>query len=140
MFVKQLRLMLPICLILYSCAKEREGWDKYVHASDVLDAQEKITAEVLEKHISTLASDEFEGRAPGTKGEAKTIEYLTESFAAAGLKPGNPDGTWIQKATMLGVTSELRAQLLTDDERWVMKTGENIIGNTYRTNKSETSC
>ena len=102
----------------------------------MLDAQEKITAEVLEKHISTLASDEFEGRAPGTKGEAKTIEYLTESFAAAGLKPGNPDGTWIQKATMLGVTSELRAQLLTDDERWVMKTGENIIGNTYSTNKS----
>ena len=54
MFVKQLRLMLPLCLLLYSCAKEREGWDKYVHASDVLDAQEKITAEVLEKHISTL--------------------------------------------------------------------------------------
>jgi len=136
MFVKQIRLILPLVLVLYSCSKEREGWDKYVHASDVLDAQDKITAELLEKHISTLASDEFEGRAPGTKGEEKTIQYLTESFTAAGLQPGNPNGTWIQKATMLGVTSELRAQFLTDDERWVMKTGDDIIGNTYRTNKS----
>ena len=62
-----------------------------------------------------------------TKGEEKTIQYLTESFTAAGLQPGNPNGTWIQKATMLGVTSELRAQFLTDDERWVMKTGDDII-------------
>ena len=96
MFVKQIRLILPLALVLYSCSKEREGWDKYVHTSDVLDAQDNITAELLEKHISTLASDDFEGRAPGTKGEEKTIQYLTESFTAAGLQPGNPNGTWIQ--------------------------------------------
>ena len=46
MFVKQIRLILPLVLVLYSCSKEREGWDKYVHASDVLDSQEKITAEL----------------------------------------------------------------------------------------------
>jgi len=107
-----------------------------VHASDALDAQKVITEELLSKHISTLASDEFEGRAPGTKGETKTIEYLTESFTAAGLQPGNPDGTWIQKATMTGVKSELRAQFITDEERWVMETGPDIIGNTYRTNRN----
>ena len=130
------KLILPSILILSSCGKTREGWDKYVHASDALDAQKVITEELLSKHISTLASDEFEGRAPGTKGEEKTVEYLTESFAAAGLQPGNPDGTWIQKATMTGVTSELRAQFITDDERWVMETGPDIIGNTYRTNRN----
>ena len=130
------KLILPSILILSSCGKNREGWDKYVHASDALDAQKVITEELLSKHISTLASDEFEGRAPGTKGEEKTVAYLTESFAAAGLQPGNPDGTWIQKATMTGVTSELRAQFITDDERWVMETGPDIIGNTYRTNRN----
>ena len=130
------KLILPSILILSSCGKTREGWDKYVHASDALDAQKVITEELLSKHISTLASDEFEGRAPGTKGEEKTVAYLTESFAAAGLQPGNPDGTWIQKATMTGVTSELRAQFITDDERWVMETGPDIIGNTYRTNRN----
>ena len=130
------KFILPSILILSSCGKTREGWDKYVHASDALDAQKVITEELLSKHISTLASDEFEGRAPGTKGEEKTVAYLTESFAAAGLQPGNPDGTWIQKATMTGVTSELRAQFITDDERWVMETGPDIIGNTYRTNRN----
>ena len=130
------KLILPSILILSSCGKTREGWDKYVHAPDALDAQKVITEELLSKHISTLASDEFEGRAPGTKGEEKTVEYLTESFAAAGLQPGNPDGTWIQKATMTGVTSELRAQFITNDERWVMDTGPDIIGNTYRTNRN----
>ena len=130
------KLILPSMLILSSCGKTREGWDKYVHASDALDAQKVITEELLSKHISTLASDEFEGRAPGTKGEEKTVAYLTESFAAAGLQPGNPDGTWIQKATMTGVTSELRAQFITNDERWVMDTGPDIIGNTYRTNRN----
>ena len=130
------KLILPSILILSSCGKNREGWDKYVHASDALDAQKVITEELLSKHISTLASDEFEGRAPGTKGEEKTVAYLTESFAAAGLQPGNPDGTWIQKATMTGVTSELRAQFITDDERWVMETGPDIIGNTYRANRN----
>ena len=130
------KLILPSILILSSCGKTREGWDKYVHASDALDAQKVITEELLSKHISTLASDEFEGRAPGTKGEEKTVAYLTESFAAAGLQPGNPDGTWIQKATLTGVTSELRAQFITDDERWVMETGPDIIGNTYRTNRN----
>ena len=136
MFRNMQKLIIPLILILSSCGKPKEGWNKYVYASDALDAQDAITEETLNKHISTLASDEFEGRAPGTKGETKTIEYLTESFAAAGLQPGNPDGTWIQKATMTGVKSELRAQFITDDERWVMETGPDIIGNTYRTNRN----
>ena len=67
------KLILPSILILSSCGKTREGWDKYVHASDALDAQKVITEELLSKHISTLASDEFEGRAPGTKGEERLL-------------------------------------------------------------------
>ena len=136
MFRNMQKLIIPLILILSSCGKPKEGWNKYVHASDALDAQDAITEETLNKHISTLASDEFEGRAPGTKGETKTIEYLKDSFAAAGLQPGNPDGTWYQKATMTGVTSELRAQFITDDERWVMVTGPDIIGNTYQTKRN----
>ena len=40
-------------------------------------------------HISVLASDDFEGRRPGTRGEEKTIAYLVEQFRKLGLKPGN---------------------------------------------------
>jgi Zn-dependent M28 family amino/carboxypeptidase len=48
-----------------------------------------------------LASDEFQGRAPGTPGEAKTIPYLIEQFKAAGLEPGGENGGWTQAVPMI---------------------------------------
>jgi Zn-dependent M28 family amino/carboxypeptidase len=56
------------------------------------------------RHIQTLASDEFEGRAPGSAGEQKTVQYLIEQFKALGLQPGNPDGTYVQKVPLVGIT------------------------------------
>ena len=58
----------------------------------------------LLERVRTLASDEFEGRAPGSPGEKKTIKYLTEQFGSPGLVPGNPDGTWVQKVPLVGIT------------------------------------
>jgi Zn-dependent M28 family amino/carboxypeptidase len=58
-------------------------------------------ASVLE-HIKVLASDDFEGRAPGTAGEEKTVAYLTGQFQKMGLKPGNPDGTFVQAVPLVG--------------------------------------
>ena len=54
--------------------------------------------------IRKLSSDEFEGRFPGSKGETLTVAYLTDQLKAIGLEPGNPNGTWIQKAAMVGIT------------------------------------
>jgi Zn-dependent M28 family amino/carboxypeptidase len=47
-------------------------------------------------HIQTLASDAMEGRAPGSDGEKLSIAYLEKQFRALGLKPGNPDGSYLQ--------------------------------------------
>ncbi len=63
-----------------------------------------ISAETLLAATETLASDEFEGRAPGSEGETKTVAFLTEHFAALGLTPGNPDGTWVQQVPLVGIT------------------------------------
>jgi Zn-dependent M28 family amino/carboxypeptidase len=41
--------------------------------------------------VRVLASDDFEGRAPGTPGEDKTVAYLVSQFRKLGLKPGNAD-------------------------------------------------
>jgi Zn-dependent M28 family amino/carboxypeptidase len=41
--------------------------------------------------VRVLASDDFEGRAPGTPGEDKTVAYLVDRFRKLGLKPGNGD-------------------------------------------------
>ena len=61
-------------------------------------------ARILER-TATLASDAFEGRAPGTPGEEKTIAYLAAEFKKLGLLPGNPDGTYFQAVKTAGITS-----------------------------------
>jgi Zn-dependent M28 family amino/carboxypeptidase len=65
-------------------------------------ALESIKPGQILDHIKVLASDEFEGRAPGTPGEEKTITYLTDQFQKLGLKPGNPDGTFLQAVPLVG--------------------------------------
>jgi len=51
--------------------------------------------------VKTLADDSFEGRAPATAGEKKTIAYIVEQMKAAGLQPGGPDGQWTQNVPLL---------------------------------------
>ena len=45
-------------------------------------------------HVTALAADDKEGRAPGTAGEERTVAYLVGQFNRLGLAPGNPDGTY----------------------------------------------
>ena len=42
-------------------------------------------------HVERLASDEFEGRAPGTPGEQKTLAYLEQEYRDVGLEPVSGD-------------------------------------------------
>ena len=65
-------------------------------------ALDSVNAVDILAHIKVLASDEFEGRAPGTPGEDRTVAYLTEQFRKLGLKPGNPDGTYVQNVPLVG--------------------------------------
>src|SRR5215470_19452612 len=65
-------------------------------SAEIKPALDSVTSDKLLRHIKTLASDEFEGRAPGTKGEDLTVGYLTEQFKRLGLKPGNPDCSMCQ--------------------------------------------
>ena len=57
----------------------------------------------LLEHIKVLSSDQFEGRAPGSEGEEKSVRYITSQFQKIGLKPGNPNGSYIQEVPMAGI-------------------------------------
>ena len=59
--------------------------------------------------ITHMSSDEFQGRAPGGEGERLTIEFLTQQFKAAGLEPGNPDGTYVQNVPLVGLQPTVTA-------------------------------
>jgi Zn-dependent M28 family amino/carboxypeptidase len=69
-----------------------------------------IDASVYRKHVATLASDEFEGRKPGTVGETRTLEYLEGEFRKLGLEPGN-GASFLQEVPMVEITAAPDASL-----------------------------
>jgi hypothetical protein len=60
-----------------------------------------VTEADLRSHVEILASDAFEGRKPGTEGEAKTVKYIAEAWAKAGLKPAAADGGWFDPVPLI---------------------------------------
>lgn len=78
-------------------------------SAPALDIPEVAPGQLSEATIKdvtrTLSGDDFEGRAPGSAGEEKTIAYLTERFKAAGLQPGNK-GSWVQEVPLVEITGK----------------------------------
>jgi len=95
-------------------------------------ATDAITADGLLKHIKILASDEFEGRAPGSKGEELTVKYLTEQFKALGLKPGNPNGTYTQEVPLAGIKSAPAASFTVGDKKTDLKFPDDYVASSAR--------
>lgn len=62
---------------------------------------ETITEQELRAHITVLASDEFEGRKPGTEGENKTVNYIATQWSQAGLVPGTGNQSWYAPVTLV---------------------------------------
>lgn len=86
--------------------------------SDLQPALDAINGGSLLNEIKTLSSDNFEGRAPGTPGEEKTIAYLQQQFQQIGLAPGNPNGSYLQNVPLAGVTSKTDAQFTVKGKRF----------------------
>ncbi len=61
-------------------------------------------------HVRVLASDDFQGRKPGTPGEDKTVAYLIENFHRLGLKPGN-GASYVQQVPLVQITAGADATL-----------------------------
>jgi Zn-dependent M28 family amino/carboxypeptidase len=95
-------------------------------------AVEAITAENLLRHIKVLADDEFEGRAPGSRGEELTVKYISEQFKAVGLKPGNPDGTYVQQVPLAGIKVTPNASFRVGEETMELKYPEEYIASSTR--------
>ncbi len=93
-----------------------------------------ISATEMLQDIRTLSSDKFEGRAPGSNGEKLTVDFLVERFKAFGLKPGNPDGSYIQKVPMVGMTATPTAELVfrAGDKKLAFKKGPDYVAITNR--------
>ncbi|MRW90827.1 M20/M25/M40 family metallo-hydrolase [Duganella sp. FT80W] len=91
---------MPSCRPLLFSALALSALPAYAQAP--AKALNTISSQDLLAHIKVLSSDTFEGRAPGTAGEEKSVAYIQQQFKKLGLKPGNPDGSWVQAVPMRG--------------------------------------
>ncbi|WP_444942169.1 M28 family metallopeptidase [Microbulbifer sp. ZKSA004] len=116
---RRLGLAIAIGGVISGCSKGNEEVSSQAHSHKEhiehgteklnLEAAEKaqidIVAADLHKHVAVLASDEFEGRAPASKGEELTVNYLAKQFKALGLTPGAVDSdgnpSWFQEVPIV---------------------------------------
>ena len=104
-------LLLPLILVvgLISCNEELLQNSERERVQN--DSSQLATAEIeeiLHRHTAMLASDEFEGRAPATPGEDKTINYLRDEFQSLGIGPGNGD-SYFQSVAVTELTTSSNA-------------------------------
>ena len=94
---------------------------------------EGIDTERYREHVRTLASDEFEGRAPGTRGDRLTVNYLVHEFSELGLSPGYGD-SYLQPVPMVELTNEMRTDIAIDHngEEYALTYPEQMIIGTRR--------
>ena len=118
--------MALIAVLTSACANEanRNAASGSIDDKSALDS---ITSGDLLQHINELASDQYEGRAPGTPGEELTIKYLTDQFKRLGLAPGNLDGTYVQKVPLAGFTAQPTATLTAGSKKIDLKFPENYV-------------
>ena len=109
-------------LLLAACAGEEK-----IDRSALEPALNAITSEGMLGHIRTLASDAYEGRAPGTPGEDSTVAYLTAQFKSLGLAPGNPDGSYVQNVELVGYTGTSTATVRAGRENLTMRPLQDFV-------------
>ncbi|GAB3272389.1 M28 family metallopeptidase [Parahaliea aestuarii] len=92
-----------------------------------------LSVDTMKNITRELSSDAFEGRAPGSAGEEKTVALLTKEFKAAGLKPGNGD-SWVQDVPLVQITAENVSDLKVTggEDEFSFAYGSDMVVGTYR--------
>lgn len=119
--------LLFIVVALFACSGKRE----------IKFSSENINLEDLKTRIAALASDDFQGRAPVSLGEDKTIKYLEEQFKLVGAKPGNGE-SYFQEVPLIEITSDqlMKMKINKGKENLTFNFSDDLIGGTPQPQES----
>ncbi|RPH33855.1 MAG: M28 family peptidase [Bacteroidales bacterium] len=111
--------LFAILAMVVSCGNVKQSNNSIINTDD------------LKQRISVLASDDFQGRFPGTIGEEKTIKYLEEQFKLVGAQPGNGQ-SYFQEVPLIQITSDqiMKLKIKGAKEELLLNFSEDFIGGT----------
>ena len=126
-------LLLPGCLFVWdgSGSLRRSRTDSARAAetgpSARMTAQARISPSTLLAHVEVLASDAYEGRLPGTRGEDLTVDYLVRQSKQIGLEPGTPDGSYVQQVPLLGFRTQATGSFRAKEREVALEIGKDAV-------------
>jgi Zn-dependent M28 family amino/carboxypeptidase len=117
----QLTLVVAFALILAACSREQAATDETVAEASTAtsarvieaaggnpaaeQASQQITADYMRGIVVEISDDRYEGRGPGSRGDAAARTYLAGRMEELGLEPGGEDGSWEQPFDLVGVNA-----------------------------------
>ena len=97
-------LALVSALVLTSACQKAASPDMDISALPQVEVP-ALSEKTMKDVTRELSLDAYEGRAPGSIGEGKTVAYLISKFKAAGLEPGN-NSSWTQDVPLIEITAK----------------------------------
>jgi hypothetical protein len=125
-----MRIFRPLLVLLSILVTNLFGADS--ETEKLKPGLDAIIPDGLLSYIKVLASDEFEGRAPGSKGEELSIKYISDQFKEVGLKPGNPDGSYFQEVPLAGIKSTPSASFTAGGKTMMLNYPDDYIASSAR--------
>ena len=101
-------------------AEETEAPAAAAAANDAEAATAEITDPYMRDIIRELSDDKYEGRGPGSRGDAAARAWLIAEMENLGLEPGAADGSWEQAFDLIGVTAD-------QPETWTFSSGSESL-------------
>lgn len=98
--------IVPLTFLISAAIKKSPSPNKYA---------ETITANDLRKHLTILASDEFEGRETGEAGQKKAAVYISDFFKSIGI-PAQQDGSWYQQVKLVKISGGTSSFEITNND------------------------
>ncbi len=121
--------LLVVCLICVGCGQadvdgpQPCGPVSHEEAMAYVDqVSKRIREEDFRAVVAELASDAYEGRGPGSAGDARAREWIAARLADANVAPGAGE-SYQQPFGLVGITTDL-------PEAWVFSTGASVAPRT----------
>ena len=100
------------CLVLPGCGQVLDNGTNSTANSGInltagYVAEKIITPGYLRNQVAIISADRFEGRAPGSPGDAAARRYLRQHLESKGYLPGAAGGQWEQLFELVGITADI---------------------------------